>query len=157
MGGNGSLGLIHEVNQPFLDLPPSNSFQMYTFYWARFSAYLLPLIFLSTPSSLLSPLLHTSESPLLVYSPGFFLAIDPQPSASINPALSVWSLRQIYPHSPEFTLWLCFITSIVDNQYELGVGGGNVLGQKKTQFAWTYHSLCPWKELLITCPLKIKP
>ena len=31
MGRKGSLGLILEVNQPFLDLFPSNSFQMYTF------------------------------------------------------------------------------------------------------------------------------
>ena len=31
MGRKESLGLILEVNQPFLDLFPSNSFQMYTF------------------------------------------------------------------------------------------------------------------------------
>lgn len=37
----------------------------------------LILIFLSTPSSLLSPLLHTSDSPLLVYNPFFFSSYWP--------------------------------------------------------------------------------
>lgn len=32
MGRKESLGLILEVDQPFLDLFPSNSFQMYSFY-----------------------------------------------------------------------------------------------------------------------------
>lgn len=53
---------------------------------------------------------------------GFFLTIDPQPSASINPASSVCSVRQTTPPpSPEFTLGLHFITDAEDNQYELGV------------------------------------
>lgn len=51
----------------------------------------------------------------------FFLTIDPQPSASINPASSVCSVRQTTPpSSPEFTLGLPFITDAEDNQYELG-------------------------------------
>lgn len=37
----------------------------------RLPSFPLILIFLSTPSSLLSPLLHTSDSPLLVYNPFF--------------------------------------------------------------------------------------
>ena len=51
MGRKESLGLILEVNQPFLDLFPSNSFQMYTFYSSL-------LIFLPLSSSL-----HPLQSP----------------------------------------------------------------------------------------------
>lgn len=75
------------------------------------------------PISLLSRLLHSSESTRPVYIwRVFFLTIDPQPSASINPASSVCSVRQTTPPpSPEFTLGLHFITDAEDNQYELGV------------------------------------
>ena len=122
MGRKGSLGLILEVNQPFLDLFPSNSFQMYTFYLSLFiflplSSSLHPLQSpFSSPSHLRKSFTCLQSRVVFFF---FFKAIDPQPSASINPALSVWSLRQIYPYSPEFTLWLCFITNAVDNQYEL--------------------------------------
>lgn len=55
------------------------------------------LIFLSTWSSpFFSPFTPQKVFYLFTIQVFFFQAIDPQPSASINPALSVWSLRQIH-------------------------------------------------------------
>lgn len=156
MGRKRSLGLmIFEVNQSFSGLSPSIFSDIY--FLLNWNLCYLPAPYLPLhPLPVSFPFSFTPQKALYLFTNpgfGFFFDIDPQPSASINSALSVWSLRQIYPHSPEFTFWLHFITSI-DSQYELG--GGSALGQK-TQFAWTHDSLCPCKELFITHRLKTKP
>lgn len=96
-----------------------NSFQMWTILQNQSA-----IVFLLPPTPSVSFLVSFTAQKVLclfTFEGLFFLTIDPQPSASINPASSVCSVRQTTPPpSPEFTLGLHFITDAEDNQYELG-------------------------------------